>query len=340
MSQQNPLEILVIGAGPAGLSVAAEATYHGFKSVLVLEKGADHNQTVRQYYPEEKRVDASYKGQEAICAGVFCFRDTTKKGFLEHVDRLMRSYAFPFAYSAHVDSIKRHSDGLFSVTGSDGTQYVAEHVVIAVGRMGKPNRPDFFSQIPPAVRKEVRFDLQNINPEGKRILIVGGGNTAVEFALSLTPKAEVSLSYRKKEFTRLNPMNKHLLEGDETQGRLKVLRGTNITAVGEKNGKPLAIFAEREEMQFDHIVFAIGGSSPTAFLQNAGIELDDRKNPKLNEWLETNVPNLFVAGELSVPQGKGSIIVSFNSGQTIVEGIMRKLGRSRNPQIVSFVPLP
>ncbi|MCB0418236.1 MAG: NAD(P)-binding domain-containing protein [Bdellovibrionales bacterium] len=340
MGTKTPLEILVIGAGPAGLSVAAEAAYHGFKSILVLEKGTDHNQTVRQYYPEEKRVDAEYKGQEAVCAGVFCFRDTTKQGFLEHIDRLMRSYEFSVAYGVNVDSIKKRSDGLFSVTATNGTEYEAQHVVIGVGRMGKPNRPDFFSQIPASVRKEVRFDIQNLNPEGKRILVVGGGNTAVEFALSLAPKAEVSLSYRKNEFTRLNPMNKQILEEDEKQGLMKVLRGTNVTAISEKNGKPLAIFAEREEMEFDHIVFAIGGSSPAAFLQNAGIELDERKNPKLNEWLETSVGNLFVAGELSVPQGKGSIIVSFNSGETVVEGIMRKLGRERKPEIVSFVPLP
>lgn len=328
-------DVIVIGAGPAGLSVAAECVYHELGSVILLEKGPTHNQTIHQYYPDDKRVDAEYKGQEAICAGLFCFRDTTKANFLEHIEKLNESYILPILYNINVDSIKKQGDGLFSVSSTDGKLFNGRNVVIAVGRMGKPNRPDFFAKIPATVRKEIRFDIQNLEASGKRILVVGGGNTAVEFALSLAKQALVTLSYRKEEFSRLNPMNLKLLEEDEREKRITILRNSNVEQIDDREGKPFVTFKESDPSTFDCVVFAIGGSSPAAFLQSCGIEIDERKNPKLNNHLETNVENLYVVGELSVPQGKGSIIVSFNSGKKAVDGMMKKLGKAPKPEMVS-----
>jgi thioredoxin reductase (NADPH) len=269
------IDVLVIGAGPAGLSVCAECVYHEVDSVLLLEKGTTHNQTVHHYYPDDKRVDASYKGQEAICAGLLCFRDTTKANFLFLVNRMLETFPFPITYGCHVDSIKRGNDGIFSVSTGDGHQYSAKFVVIAIGRMGKPNRPEYFNDIPTNIRRRIQFDVHNLDALGKEILVVGGGNSAIEFALSLARRGQVTVSYRKDIFTRLNPMNLHLLEEDEKNGRIEILRQSNIETIVEDHGKPLVRFEGGKVRAFDHVVFGIGGSSPAAFLQNAGMILDE-----------------------------------------------------------------
>ena len=330
-------DIVVIGAGPAGLSVVAESAFHELGTTLLLEKGKNHNETVTKYYPDNKRVDAKYKGQEAICAGILCFQDTTKTNFLATVDEMIRIHNIQIQFDHNVDSIKKRSDGLFDVSAGGVVEYLAKHVVIAIGRMGKPNRPEFFNQIPATVRKKVQFDVRNIEPEGKDILVVGGGNSAIEFALSLSNRGRVTVSYRKAEFNRLNPMNLNLLLEEEKAGHIRILRESNVSSIGEQDDKPLVHFEDGESTAYDHVIFGIGGSSPAAFLQNAGIKLDDRGNPILGPFNETNVENLYVAGELSVPQGKGSIIVSFNSGKKVIEGIMIKMGKPLKPAIVSLI---
>src|SRR5262249_39102102 len=156
------VDVLVIGAGPAGLSVAAECVYHELGAVLVLEKGPTHNQTVHQYYPDDKRVDAAYKGQEAICAGILCFRDTTKANFLGLIDRLLESFMFPVLFNSNVDSIRKERDGRFTVSTGDGDAVSARFVVVAIGRMGRPNRPEYYNGIPSGVRGRIHFDVRNV----------------------------------------------------------------------------------------------------------------------------------------------------------------------------------
>ncbi|MDE2290824.1 MAG: NAD(P)-binding domain-containing protein, partial [Elusimicrobia bacterium] len=133
--QSSEWDVIVVGAGPAGLSVAAECSYHGVPGVLVLEKGETHNQTVLRYYPDDKRVDAAYRGQEAVCAGVLCFRDTTKAGFLDIVDRMLALYRFELRTNEGVDSIRRRPQGGFAVSTTGGAVHHSRHVVVAIGRM-------------------------------------------------------------------------------------------------------------------------------------------------------------------------------------------------------------
>ena len=334
----NQVELIVIGAGPAGLSVAAECAYHGLNDVLVLEKGDTHNQTVHQYYPDEKRVDAAYHGVEAICAGVLCFRDTTKANFLKIVDHLLETFSFRIDFGKSVDSIRRLDAGGFSVSTTDGESYQSRFVAVAIGRMGKPNRPEYFDTIPTEAKKRVQFDTRGLEPAGKPVLVIGGGNSAIEFALSLAPKARVTVSYRRETFNRLNPMNLAILEKDEREGRIRVLRNSHVAAMSERDGAPYVRFQDGSEELFGHVVFGIGGSSPAGFLAGAGIALDPKGIPHLSASLESSVGNLYVAGELSVPPGKGSIIASFNSGKTIAHAILDRLGRPRAPEIVRVPP--
>ena len=68
------IDLLIIGAGPAGLAAAVEAQRGGISNLLVVEKGPSHSQMIRTYYKEGKRVDAQYAGVEALCFGMLCTR--------------------------------------------------------------------------------------------------------------------------------------------------------------------------------------------------------------------------------------------------------------------------
>ncbi|MCO4795408.1 MAG: NAD(P)-binding domain-containing protein, partial [Bacteriovoracaceae bacterium] len=73
-------DVLIIGAGPAGISMAAEARRSGIASdkIIILEKNVEHSYSIRKFYPEQKLVTANYKGQTAMCKGVMCITDTSK----------------------------------------------------------------------------------------------------------------------------------------------------------------------------------------------------------------------------------------------------------------------
>src|SRR6516162_2673980 len=110
MTNEN-IDLLIIGAGPAGLAAAVEAQRAGFSSLLVLEKGASHSQMIRTYYKEGKRVDAQYAGVEALCMGVLCLRDGNREGYLAMMDQVVESNRIPVLYNTEVWSLTRIAAG-------------------------------------------------------------------------------------------------------------------------------------------------------------------------------------------------------------------------------------
>lgn len=101
-------EMIIVGAGPAGISMAAEARTMGILSeqILVLEKGDTHSWAIRKFYPAEKVVLANYKGIEAVCTGVMCISDMSKEQVEEDVDKrariLFAEMGFPPQSFAHI----------------------------------------------------------------------------------------------------------------------------------------------------------------------------------------------------------------------------------------------
>ena len=87
-------DLLVVGAGPAGISTAIEARAAGVPSsqIIVLEKGPEHSYAIRRFYPEGKRVDAVYKGLEVPCEGQLCISDGSKQQTLDYLDQAIRDY--------------------------------------------------------------------------------------------------------------------------------------------------------------------------------------------------------------------------------------------------------
>jgi thioredoxin reductase (NADPH) len=147
------------------------------------------------------------------------------------------------------------------------------------------------------------------------VLVVGGGDTAAEYVENLFRQNNtVTLSYRKAEFTRLNERNRALLQGMEQRKEVRILRSSNIGKIEDNTGRPRIYFNEDHlpAETFDRVIYALGGTTPSNFLRTLGIAFNE-KGPIFDSHGETNVPGLFILGDLVVGPKGGSIITAFNS---------------------------
>jgi thioredoxin reductase (NADPH) len=311
-------DLIIIGAGPGGIALAAEAQASGIKQseALILEKAAIHNWAIRQLYPEQKLTTANYKGFQPRCEGLLCIGDMTKSETIAYFDRIIEDYKLNLQYGAEVYAMRPIDDASgarFRVESSKGT-YEARVLAIGIGIFGRPNKPKEY-RFPPALRERLLFDITSQKIEGEDVLVVGGGDTAAEYVEYLRKQGNrVTLSYRGSEFKRLNEQNRATLLEMEERGEVEILRGSNITALETDTGRPRVVFKEEQyaPRTFDRVVYALGGTTPTNFLRMLGIEFND-EGPIFNESGETNVPGLFLIGDLVVGKTGGSIITAFNS---------------------------
>lgn len=313
-------ELIVVGGGVAGLSVAIESRYRGLKNSLVLEKGAHHSMTIRDFYKDGKRVDKDWKGSSVELVGNIDFSDGTKESTLELFDKLIDENQIDIKYHSDVEYISHDSDH-FRVSTTDGNIYQSKYVVIAIGNMGKPNKPDY--PIPPKVKKLVGFNLDGVK-SGDKFLVVGGGNSAVEYAVELTNISnDVTLTYRRNRFTRVNPENLLNLDRAVENGKLKLKTATDIKMVSEGDGKIVVHYQHGELEEYDRVIYSIGGAVPKEFLKKSGVKLDSDDKPILNDKFETSVKNLYIIGDLALKSG-GSISIAINHGFYVAEAISKK----------------
>lgn len=310
-------ELAIVGAGPAGIATAVESYIQGLRDIILLEKDTQHNSTIRKYYKENKRVDLEWKGQKVELNGHLHFLDGTKETTLEFFDEILAKHLIELRTQSEVQSIEK-KDGYFEVhLGAESI--FAKYVVVTIGRMGKPNKPDY--KIPPSIRKKVNYTTDECS-EGEKILVVGGGDSAVEYAVDLSENNDVTICYRRTSFQRANPTNQKNIQEAIEKGKVRALLGVNIEGLEDDNGKVKVLFKEREPETFDRVIYAIGGTTPSAFLTSSGIEIKDGK-PVHDEHYETNVKGLFVAGDITQESG-GSIALGLNHGYIIATYIKEK----------------
>ena len=132
----------------------------------------------------------------------------------------------------------------------------------------------------------------------------------------------VTLSYRKADFTRINQQNHDALMAMEKRGEVEILRSSNIKEIEDGAGRPRITFAEAEHPSriFDRVIFALGGTTPTNFLHTLGITFNG-DGPVFDESGATNVPGLYLIGDLVVGKKGGSIITAFNSAVRAMKSI-------------------
>ena len=200
------------------------------------------------------------------------FRETSKEKLLEFWQQIEKKTGIRIHYREMVAAIERGENG-FEVKTSKG-RYTADRVLLAIGRRGTPRK----LEVPGEDDPKVVYQL--IDPEqyaGKKVLVVGGGDSALEAALSIADEegSEVTLSYRGDSFSRAKAKNRARIEEYAADSRIRLLLSSNVTQISptdvslEQDGKIIRI-------ENQGIIVNAGGILPTGFLQKIGISVETK----------------------------------------------------------------
>jgi len=314
---ENIYDLIIIGGGPGGIGSAVEAKVLGLEKVLMIEKTDNHSHTIRKFYKDKKRVDKDWQGQEVKLEGNVEFVDGTKESTLDYFDKLLDDEIIDTRFGCAVEKVEK-IDELFFVTSGCGVDR-AKNIIVSIGRMGKPNKPSY--KIPPSLRTQVNFNLDKCG-NGENILVVGGGDTAVEYACELSETNEVTLNYRRDSLTRPNPTNQDMISQYAEDDAVTLKLGADIENLESERGQIKVNFSDGAEL-FDRIIYAIGGTTPSDFLKCCMVTLDDSGEPVFDENYETQTPGMYIAGDIAFNSG-GSIAIALNHGYRIVTHILNK----------------
>lgn len=263
-SHQAEYDLLIVGAGPAGISGSLTAKKHGLK-FLTLEQDSMGGTVFT--FPRKKVVMTS--PMDLPLHGRVKMVETSKRELLELWQRVLTKQDIHVIEQTKAERI--HPQGNhFLISTSAGQEITAKHVLLAIGRRGTPRKLN----IPGEETEKVAYRL--LEPEqiqNEHILVVGGGDSAVEAALQLSDNNQVVLSYRKEAFSRIKPRNSERIQEAIQQGRLDVRFNTNLRVIG-KNEVILANGgAGDQQIRNDRVYIFAGGELPTQFLNKIGIQI-------------------------------------------------------------------
>lgn len=271
-------DVVIVGAGPAGISASLRAAQHGLKA-LTLER-EDVGGTVSKY-PRQKLVMTS--PVEFPLYGKFNKTALSKEDLLAFWEKVIHRGDLNIHTSESVEAVRKDDDGYFSIRTAR-QEYRSHAVVLAMGRAGTPRKLGVIGEeLPHVFYRLIEADQYT----GKKILIVGGGDSAVEAAMGLAHQAgnEVTLSYRKAVFSRLKDRNTKRIQEQMNTGKVRVL--FNSMPVEFREGSVLMdVGGEVREMPNDFVWIFAGGTPPSEFLKAAGIafgEVNESERSKQQE---------------------------------------------------------
>jgi len=336
-------DLIIVGAGPAGLACAFEAEKKGLR-YLVIDEDVPAG-VIISYDILHKLIGAtgSKRLHEAPAdlplKGGLCFggKEVTDIASMieswQHeleatgINKKIRTWE-------EVESILKKKN--FEVKTNKAT-YSAKNVVIAIGRSGKPRWLDIAGE----KNKDVFHKYIDALDAGvekiidKEVLVVGGGDTAVEAALILKKKNKITLSYRGCEFVRPHPQNRKDIMAAWNSGKIEVLLDSHLTNIqeGERLRASLIQKEKKIEKDFDYIFILIGTHPPSEFFDKVGILQEEKISTHescgitvtdsdllpvvgINGKYGTNIPGLFVIGDAL---GRQTIEYEMKGGQKEIQ---------------------
>ncbi len=257
-------DLIIIGAGPAGISASLCAKKHNIKA-LTLEQ--DSLGGTVYTFPRAKIVMTA--PMDLPIYGKMKLYETSKPELLNIWEDVLTKSGIEIREHKKVESINRQN-GHFEVNTLEGETYSCQKVLLAIGRRGTPRKLN----VPGEESTKVAYRL--LEPElikGKNILVVGGGDSAIESALLLKDDNKVTLSYRKDTFSRLKPKNNDKIKEAITNGTIEAILNSNLVSIESENVMLNLNDSEDLIIENDLVYIFAGGELPTQFLKNIGISI-------------------------------------------------------------------
>ncbi len=329
------LDTLIIGAGPAGLAVA-HTLQAARLNVAVYEKGPIAEHIAR--YPTFMRFFSTNENLELAGFPIQNAEDKpTRQQYLDYLVQFAKFHRIPVYTYRPVTAVQRREDEVFDVTitreGRPPEVVRAATVVAAVGAWEAPRK----LEVPGADLPKVCYRFTEPHDYvGRRVLVVGGRNSAVETALTLWRNgAEVTLSYRRKEFTGrglkywLRPDIENRIKNSE----IRAFLGSHVHRIGWDTVDIETESGRIETIENDVVLPMLGYDPPVGFLRSIGIDLEEGSNRPAHDMatLESNVPGLFVCGVITFGNISGHVFIenSRHHGELILPRVQEILSRRR-----------
>jgi thioredoxin reductase (NADPH) len=256
-------DVCIVGAGPAGISASLRAIEKKLKYVTIEQDVVGG--TVAKY-PRQKLVMTS--PVQFPMYGTFKKLELSKEDLLAFWAKVAERADFRISTCERVEDIRKGADDIFAVHAAH-KQYLARSVILTMGRRGTPRKLG----IPGEELPKVMYSLIEADAySNRRILIIGGGDSAVEAAMGLARQHdnEVVISYRRERFSRLKERNRQRVAECILDRKLKVIFKSNPVEIKERS-VVLDIDGVAEELPNDFVWIFAGGSSPNEFLEKIGV---------------------------------------------------------------------
>jgi len=260
-------DLIVVGAGPAGLTAAATARERGL-SCVVLEQEDDLGGTVL-HYPRRKLV--LVQPIEIPLWGRTTKEEYSKEELLAIFRELVDRAALDIRFGHRVAAVRQEPEG-FSVEAGSGVCVHGRSVALALGRRGTPRKLG----VPGEEMEKVMYQLVDAESyQGQRLLVVGGGDSAVEAAIGLARQAgnEVTLSYRREKLVRVKKKNEERFQALSSEGRLRPLFASGVQEIlpGRVRLSTSGQAETRVDLPNDYVFVFAGGEPPFDLVRRMGV---------------------------------------------------------------------
>jgi thioredoxin reductase/Pyruvate/2-oxoacid:ferredoxin oxidoreductase delta subunit len=260
-------DLIIIGAGPAGISASLMAKKLGLNA-LTLEQDTLGGSVFN--YPRSKVVMTA--PMNLPLHGKAKLYGTSKTELLDLWYAVLSKNDIDVKEHTKVESIRPDGNG-FIVRTSHEKEYRTQKVLLAIGRRGSPKKLG----IPGEEMEKVYYRL--LEPEriaGKKIVIVGGGDSAVEAAAALAEHNEVTLSYRKDRFWRIKNENRERLNYLSGMDKINVVYDSNLAKIEEGKVELFIGDSKQVTLENDLVYIFVGGELPVQFLKKTGVIVTKR----------------------------------------------------------------
>lgn len=261
------LDVFIVGAGPSGFSATLAAEEHKLKYRTIDQDS--FGGTVYKF-PRGKIVMTSPVKLPIV--GKQRLKETTKEALLSFWEQVVSKTGIKINCNETLQSIDKDEYG-FQVKTSKG-EYRTQKVLLCIGRRGTPRKLG----VPGEDLSKVVYEL--IDPEqykDYKVLIVGGGDSALEAALSISeePGTTVTLSYRSDAFSRAKPKNRDKIDQAVSNGKINVLYSSNVQSIAN-DSVTISVNDNSIDLANDAVIISAGGILPIGFLKSLGIEVETK----------------------------------------------------------------